>query len=592
MGKDMRKLALALLLVVMALIATSSLALTGYSYYIPVSIHNTDTVAHTTRITTTINADALIDGGYIQEDGEDIQLTSGATTQSITATQLDGTAAKWYTDYATLAPGASTTRNIWLGDPDAVRDQAWVGMEGDANTVADADSLDITSNLTLQADVNLPALPSTEKTIISKDGAYELTVDDENIILTLGITAGQTAQSAHEPLYSGGATRAGERLATLFQSSGTTISSIQFYLCKSVSPTGTLSVTVRDSATDALIGTLGTKDVSTLSAYPTFTWYTFNSPVTTSVSDVRIMCEYSGGNGSNTLMVGYKTSEAFSNGVKTIYTSGGSYADSSGLDITFGNLTYQSTVSTSATSMSLSTWHTITGTYNGSQMAIGIDSETPVTQATSGNIIATATNVHIGELTAKLDSVKIGSTSIATPTWVLNLEFEPDEVSSTTITDLSASGNDVTYNMVAMDPDIDVTIGKLTPVLTAIYAVPSSGETASGVPVTFPDESDGFFNDLGDYDGFPGSGFINGMLDDAEIPRSAFWLCLFLALIVGGSYFLFDKTRDVLAVAIVTVSVLVLQIATGMGIGIIDLLMLAIFYVALYMRREIRTGGL
>lgn len=80
----------------------------------------------------------------------------------------------WLTDYITLNPYQTINKTMWVGNDTAVRDQSWIGMEGDTLTVADDASFDITTNLTLSADVYLPALPSTEKVIISKEGAYEL----------------------------------------------------------------------------------------------------------------------------------------------------------------------------------------------------------------------------------------------------------------------------------------------------------------------------------------------------------------------------------------------------------------------------------
>ncbi|MDD5095166.1 MAG: hypothetical protein PHV74_12445 [Dehalococcoidia bacterium] len=171
------------LLVMTLMIPTVALALEGYSYYYNVSFYNSGTSEISGRFLVPTNAKALVDGHYIQDDGEDVAVTYGGTSEDVVALGLDEAGSvNWAMDYLTLAPSQTKNKTMWLGDTDAVRDQAWIGMDGDTNTVADAASLDITTNLTLQADVNLPAPPTSEQKIISKNNAYALVVDATDFI--------------------------------------------------------------------------------------------------------------------------------------------------------------------------------------------------------------------------------------------------------------------------------------------------------------------------------------------------------------------------------------------------------------------------
>ena len=174
-------------------------------------------------------------------------------------------------------------------------------------------------------------------------GATSGTVNAGAATFTIGqrattSTQSQTSRNSYTSLYSGTGSyiRAAERVNSFVG----TITSVQWYLCRSGSPTGTGSCTVRSVTGDTLLGTIGTINVSTLSTSPTYTWYTFNAtPVgVDTATDVRICFEYSGGNSSNYVRFGYRNSNATTWGVYSRYTS--SWTDSTSYDATFQNITY------------------------------------------------------------------------------------------------------------------------------------------------------------------------------------------------------------------------------------------------------------
>jgi hypothetical protein len=208
--------------------------------------------------------------------------------------------------------------------------------------------------------------------------------------------------------------------------------------------------------------------------------------------------------------------------------------------------------------------------------------------AFTGNLWTNTEPVHVAEFNGKIDDltiVKSGST-------VMSLDFEPENISATVISDTTPSNNDVTYSLAAMSGDLDVTVGKLTPYILSYYTGTAASGTSSYVPVDWPDEPTQLLGDDDTYEGFPGAGFINDFLADADIPRAFFWLTLFFLLMMGLGYVIYDKTHDILGIALLVGAVLVMQAVTDMGIGVIDILMLAICFAALFIRREHSTGRL
>lgn len=118
---------------------------------------------------------------------------------------------------------------------------------------------------------------------------------------------------------------------------GATVSSIDFYLKKVGTATGTANVTVRNATTNATIGVLGTISASTVST--NLTKYTFNStPVVVNVSSIKITFEYSSGTGDgNGIDVSYASGATNSIGHLTYYPSGGPWGENND-NISWGNL--------------------------------------------------------------------------------------------------------------------------------------------------------------------------------------------------------------------------------------------------------------
>lgn len=136
----------------------------------------------------------------------------------------------------------------------------------------------------------------------------------------------QTQQDYQFILGSAGYTRYGQKITI----SNETVCKLGFFLSAYGSPTGTLYCRIRKVSNDSIIETSAdTLDVSTLTGTPAWYYFEFNSLIN---EEVRLLVEFTGGDGSNYVIV-YDIRSDVVSGLWTRYT--GSYTDSaSGHDAT------------------------------------------------------------------------------------------------------------------------------------------------------------------------------------------------------------------------------------------------------------------
>jgi hypothetical protein len=118
-----------------------------------------------------------------------------------------------------------------------------------------------------------------------------------------------------------------------------TISSISLLMYRYGSLSGTATCTVRAVSDDSLIGTLGSIAASSIGT--SYAYYTFNSTSVsiTTVRDIRILLEYSGGDATKRIVIFVSRSDSFAGAVVTGYLSG-AYTDTSHDDLSFKNYCY------------------------------------------------------------------------------------------------------------------------------------------------------------------------------------------------------------------------------------------------------------
>lgn len=307
-----------------------------YEYKFPVTIIDT---SNTTRnyypVVLGFTGTTLQNAGKINASGNDTNIQESDENREFTI----GT-----THIATVLPelpaGGAVTADLYTGYSPEWATSSMVWGEGGYVTLADAAAVEPGDNFTLTIE-DCYIDTTTTGNITKKDSAFYLHVPvagnitgqiygtsanvsalvasgEHDIIVDVSKSEYNVIQDSYvTPTYLYSARpRVGQYIPDITEN--TTITSVQFYMGKAGSPTGTANITVRQTD-DTIIGLLGTIDVSTLGSV---TWHTFTDDVNiTATQDIRVTVEYSGGDGSNYVQLGYANSDVC-DGYRTYYESG------------------------------------------------------------------------------------------------------------------------------------------------------------------------------------------------------------------------------------------------------------------------------
>ena len=158
-----------------AIIMVAAVYAEQYAWKTEIQVSNTSGNEYNGRILFEMPAAALIDGGYMRDDANDVYL-SGAY---ITAMDLSAGTATWSAGYYNIPAGVSKYI-LKLGSPSMTRNQSWIGADGDNCYAAHDASLSFNSgsSFAINCDVTLVGTPVGECFILGKSGSYELLVDD------------------------------------------------------------------------------------------------------------------------------------------------------------------------------------------------------------------------------------------------------------------------------------------------------------------------------------------------------------------------------------------------------------------------------
>jgi len=144
------------------------------------------------------------------------------------------------------------------------------------------------------------------------------------------------------------------------------------------------------------------------------------------------------------------------------------------------------------------------------------------------------------------------NTSPSYSTYILNLDFEPEQISGTpscTIQDQSSYNQDAVY-VLAPNPDsMSVTVSPVTTHNLAVYSGTDAAQMeyiseAPGSPDTY------FTDDDVTFDNFVGMDVMNVVLDEGEIPRRMFWLPMIMGVTIVIGFAVFGFSGHLLALAI------------------------------------------
>lgn len=460
----------------------------------------------------------------------------------------------------------------------------------DSLTIVDDPSMEPTDNYSMKwNDIMLTA--STDN-IAYKTGAYTLTHGGGNVTyavtgggtLTAAVAAGehdievrnidseyyhQTSDNSTTIEFSAGGfittTMAGQKFTTF---NAARIYEVGIILSKDGAPTGTANVTVRNADTDALIGTIGSIDISTIAADATL--YTFTStPVNiTSTTNIRVLFECPPGDPFTNNIDIHKSATDLDTGVCTRYKVGVGWED----------------FATNDASMMikvLNSYYYVDSVLKESDFGYSLPD-------TGNNWICDLDTVpYLGEFIVEVDGVDKCSID-----WNYGAIF----------TDDSGNGNDATPVFRTAGTDLDITAALLTwdPVNTAIppaYAVTdpqsfySDNITMSGQFTTGNVSTTG---------GPPGFALISDLANAGEVPNIWVFGMIALCLSIGGHLFWIwmqrrFSFRSLWPFFFTGAAIFGLFIALGGTVKVFDFWMM-VFYVVIFicimvMSRHTEVGG-
>ena len=466
-----------------------------YTYRIPIEITNeTGADLESALIPFEINAGNLVGAGYVQDNGRDVLFT-GSNNRSIPgmAHDLESNPATWWVVPPKLVDEQTTLAYIYIGN-DADNDFGFAVGPADAVSVPDANSLDIADNLTLEVSARLHSIPTASawQPLLHKADAYGLQIGNTNTArarITRMITeilrpntdnqgietqfpnTGAHWDKIDEATADGDTTYVSESRTTLSSYRGSygltntnltgssTISHVNVtFLCRSVAHPGIGQPSLN----------IGSSTVFGIAR---------SCPVSdTYSSHTQTLAKPGGGSWTasnlNVLKAGFALGVSSSGGSVRVtqvyatiyYRAATGWVDVSGLTT---DTDYRFTMTYADPTLTLA----VTGGSGGSATADmslpGLPPTTKIWRRNSSPVLTD--NVH-----AYVTRARIGDTSLTSPTWKLDLQFEPNQITETdagdtddgwtwegTIADQSDEGNDASYTTTRDPTDISVDVGVL-----------------------------------------------------------------------------------------------------------------------------------
>lgn len=163
---------------------------------------------------------------------------------------------------------------------------------------------------------------STTGNLSTKGSDFTLTVSAPGVITAAVnspvISRSQTAEDTDLSIYAGAIVRAGQRIDGF---SGI-INQVAIKMLKTGAPTGTIYIRIRRVSDDAILATMGTKDITTVTAAAVeYTFSDTNLNVVTA-TDIRVLVEFGGGDTSNRLKIRYRNADVAAGEQGTTYVAG------------------------------------------------------------------------------------------------------------------------------------------------------------------------------------------------------------------------------------------------------------------------------
>lgn len=522
------------LLLVMPVLAST---ITGATYKGDVTITNASTLASMVSVPFTLSTPSLVTNGYIEADCLNTSMQINGTDVAY----MPGYSANpWIVYVSSIANGSNIVSKLYTGGPDMGGKIRYFPAAG-GMTTADSATLEFGADFAHEVKAYFTGATGT---VYNKGTAYyESFVEANKFFAYKALSvAGYTPNTTFVELGNGTYTRTGENIGTL--ASGNYVK-VTLELSKTGNPTGTLSVVMRKTADDSLIGTFGTIDVSTIAgARTTYTfWGYVNNPVN---QNVRILAEYSGGNAGNYILT-YYDNYSMNDGNNVCYYSGGAYTD--GLDtMDYGFSYYNSTIFGYATIPAGE--HTYKCYIDGANFKVDLDGVNSSTTAFTGSIADNA-NDHTYFTASNVPYMEY------TKTWIGGvLQQHVYWEYGATFNDASAGNHDATPTFRTTSSDADVSAALTSFVPTGL----SSASIIPGATVALVTSADGpdiadfpSMYDEGETGGFWGfEDLLNPALATADIPEAMFWYPIAFVIAIALGFAAFYFTRQLIVQAVVS----------------------------------------
>ncbi len=482
------------------------------------TITNNSTATANVTVPVSINTAQLISDSMLNGNVTDSAILSNGA--DVAYMPQYGTS-NWWLFVPSIGASSSIPDNLYVGGGTSMSSKLRYFPGTGGMTTTDNDTyLELGGNFTIEQKGYINTAAGANKYLVSKPGAINLAV---NPSISGNITATNTvagaALAAEVKLWSGAITRAGERLNSV---SGT-ITSLGFYICKDGSPTGTAYARVYAVSDGALLGTIGSVDVATLTG--SFALNTFSTiPVTIpTTQDVYVVFEFTGGSSGTNPKLTRSTTDTIPTHVYSSYS--GSYTDNAAYDADV-----QVVLTLASVSGISSGEHTVTLSSNTTGVYLTVDSTTAsgaaVTIANNSNNWTSAKNGVMPYM--EYQKIWVGG----------NLRQHITYQYASTFTDLSGNGQTATptYPTTSSDADVSAVLSSLTstnPSQITSYSITTSGSILSG-NATMPSQ----MYTSGNYTRIPGAAVVNAFLDEGGIPRALWWYpFIFGAIILLGLMF-------------------------------------------------------
>lgn len=552
----MKKIVFALTLasLIIGLCSIPVIGLDGYEYSSKITVVNDTGSDITSRIAFETNPATLISSLYIQPDADDVALSDSGVEANMLALDLGSDGVDWYTQFMTIPANSSQVYYSWFGDSSATRDQSWISGNEDVVTATDDATLDITTNLTVESDVYLDDLPAAEQLIVYKPDNYAMTVDSTNFNF-YGFTAAYSTETLR-PNASGQSnendTDAGAGDANNYQHVDEAVVNDADYIINSVNTDKTDLYNLDNTALGAtdfirsitVTFRCNSSTAPTGEATPVF-YINGTEYEGTTINPAVLLTTYTETfiyNPDTEGLWAHSDLNALQAGV-TLKAAAGESVKCTWFYITVNYLPAANYVESSIVATT-DVWVSLEGTYDGANVEITDGTNTDA-NALIAALNTSAEDLIVARFDGFLDSAIIDKNG----TEGLNVEFEPDEIDATTITDNSVSGNDLTYSLEAMDANLTVTVEAMTPEETIMPQLESSLYSEAGGILNQPDnftisEEDAEGGNAGNIP----SAFIDPLADVSDVDVQWIWwfgfgllnILLFIAMMkTTGQHLLF-----------------------------------------------------